>query len=59
MSKMESRKINVEIAPANRRCMERYIEKYNDRPERTTPKIKYTDIINEALDMFFQSRKPT
>ena len=49
-------RINVEIAPGNREKLERYIKAYNHRPDRRTPKIKYTDVINEALDAFLGSR---
>ncbi len=45
-----AKKINVEIAPGNQAAMDRYIEDYNRRPDRTTPKVGYTDIVNEALD---------
>ena len=51
-----SRKINVEIAPGNQRAIDLYIESYNRRPDRTTPKVGYTDVVNEALDRFLSSR---
>jgi hypothetical protein len=54
-----SRKINVEIAPGNQAAMDRYIESYNHKPDRKTPKIKYTDVVNEALDRLFSTRRPT
>jgi hypothetical protein len=61
-----SRKINVEIAPGNRERMARYIEAYNRRSDRKTPKIKYTDVVNDALDKYLsahqstpQTRRPT
>jgi hypothetical protein len=54
--KSESRKINVEIAPGNQQAMNRYIEAYNGRPDRTTPKLGYTDVVNEALDRFLNGR---
>jgi hypothetical protein len=53
-----SRKINVEIAPGNQAAMDRYIESYNHKPDRKTPKIKYTDVVNEALDRFLSTRRP-
>jgi hypothetical protein len=53
-----SRKINVEIAPGNQAAMDRYIESYNHTPDRKTPKIKYTDVVNEALDRLFSVRRP-
>ena len=51
-----SRKINVEIAPGNQEAMDRYIDAYNHRPDRTTPKLGYTDVVNEALDRLLSSR---
>lgn len=53
-----SRKINVEIAPGNQAAMDRYIESYNHKPERKTPKIKYTDVVNSALDQLLSTRRP-
>jgi hypothetical protein len=57
--KADSRKINVEIAPGNQQALDRYIQAYNHRPDRATPKIKYTDVVNEALDTLLKTRKPT
>jgi hypothetical protein len=48
----EGLKINVEIAPGNQAKMDFYIKTYNSRPDRKTPKIKYTDLVNDALDQF-------
>jgi hypothetical protein len=53
--KAGARKINVEIAPGNQAAMGRYIESYNHRENRTTPKIGYTDLVNEALDRFLRA----
>jgi hypothetical protein len=53
--KAGSRKINVEIAPGNQAAMDRHIVSYNHREDRTTPKIGYTDLVNEALDRFLRS----
>jgi hypothetical protein len=53
-----SRKINVEIAPGNQAAMNRYIESYNHTSDRKTPKIKYTDVVNEALDKLLSTRRP-
>ena len=53
-----SKEINVEIAPGNQAAMDRYIESYNHKPDRKTPKIKYTDVVNEALDKLFSARRP-
>jgi len=48
----EGLKVNVEIAPGNQTKMDLYIKAYNSRADRKTPKIKYTDLVNEALDQF-------
>jgi hypothetical protein len=49
MGAKEAKRINVEIAPAVRRALEAYLKAYNRRADRSTPKRKYTDVINEAL----------
>ena len=54
--KTVSRTINVEIAPGNQARLARHIEEYNGRADRTTPKVKYTDVVNEALDRFLGLR---
>lgn len=48
--------LNVEVAPGNRTRLEAYIHGYNTRPDRKTPKIKYTDVLNEAVDRFLDAR---
>ena len=48
--KSGARMINVEIAPGNQAAMDRYVESYNHSPQRATPRIGYTDVVNEALD---------
>ena len=57
--KAGARKINVEIAPGNQQAMDRYIETYNHKSDRKTPKIKYTDVVNEALDKLLSTRRPS
>jgi hypothetical protein len=54
-----SKNINVEIAPGNQMKLEAYIESYNARPDRKTPKVKYTDILNAALDQFLDAHLDT
>lgn len=56
--KNASRKVNVEIAPGNQRRLDAYIEGYNTRPDRRTPKLKYTDVVNAALDWFLEGQLP-
>jgi hypothetical protein len=48
--------VNVEIAPGNQAKMDLYIKAYNSHAERKTPKVKYTDLVNEALDLFLSAR---
>jgi hypothetical protein len=54
-----SRTINVEIAPGNQAALDRHIEAYNARPDRGTPKVKYTDVVNQALDGFLSPPHPS
>ena len=56
--KDKARQINVEIAPGNQRAMEGYITRYNKSPDRATPKITYTDVVNDAIDQFLRKRRP-
>ena len=56
--KVDSRKLNVENAPGNQQAMDVYVESYNQRPDRTTPKIGYTDVVNDALDRFLNAHGP-
>jgi hypothetical protein len=54
--KGDAKKINVEIAPGNRTRLDAYLERYNARPDRKTPKLKYTDVLNASLDRFLNVR---
>ncbi|HEY9592825.1 MAG TPA: hypothetical protein VHE79_00010 [Spirochaetia bacterium] len=56
--KDKAREINVEIAPGNQRAMDDFIERYNTSPDRATPKITYTDVVNDAIDQFLRQRRP-
>lgn len=57
--KSGSKRINVEIAPGNQVKLKAYIESYNARPDRKTPKVKYTDVLNTALDRFLDAHLDT
>jgi hypothetical protein len=50
--KGRARMINVEVAPGNQVRLDRYLEAYNHATSRSTPKLTYTDLVNEALDLF-------
>ena len=47
-----SKKINVTVAPANWARMKKYLQSYNESENRTGPKLKYTDVINEAISRY-------
>ncbi len=51
--KIKSKKVNIEIAPGNWVRLEKYINDFNDNPERTASKLKYTNVVNDALAVFF------
>jgi len=51
--KVKSKKVNIEIAPGNWVRLEKFINDFNDNPERTASKMKYTNVVNDALAMFF------
>jgi len=51
--KVKSKKVNIEIAPGNWVRLEKFINDFNDNPERTASKLKYTNVVNDALAMFF------
>lgn len=46
-----------DIPYSGRSQVGRSIEAYNKKPERPPPKLKYAHSMNEALSVFFQSRK--
>jgi|GEM_PF-1508417 hypothetical protein len=48
-----SKKVNVEIAPGNKKRLNEYIKSNNEHPDRSRPALTLTDVINEALDEFF------
>lgn len=50
---IKSKKVNIEIAPGNWVRLEKYIKGFNENPERTTSKLKYTNVVNEALSVLF------
>ena len=54
--KAVSKRVVTEIAPAVRALLEAYLSAYNDGPERVSSPLKYTDIINRAIDEFLPSK---
>jgi len=51
--KLPSRKVNVQIAPGNRRRLLAYLRSFNENPDRSHPTVTLTDVLNTALDDFF------
>jgi len=54
--KGKSKKINLHIAPGNWKRMEILVDSHNNNPDRQTPKLKYTDVVNEAIRMHLESK---
>jgi hypothetical protein len=54
--KPSSKRVVTEIAPGVRALLDAYIEAYNEDPERVSTPLKYTDIINRALDAFLPGK---
>lgn len=59
MSKRESekstnvpRRVNVEIAPGNKKRLLAYLQAFNEDPNRRYPPLNVTDALNAALDEF-------
>jgi hypothetical protein len=47
-----TRRINVELAPGIQFLVKQYLDSYNNSNDRTSPPIRYTDLINTALDAY-------
>lgn len=56
-ARAESKKLHIEIMPANWKAIENHIEAYNANPLRSTPVLKYADVINRAIDEFFTAKE--
>ncbi|GEM_PF-6551675 len=46
------RRVNVEIAPANKERLFAYLRAFNEDPDRRYPALNLTDALNAALDEF-------
>ena len=53
-----AKRISVDIAPGVSSQLENYIKDYNARPGRTSPVLKYTDVVNMALDNYLPALPP-
>ncbi len=56
--KLKSKKINLHIAPGNWNKIQEKVVAYNGDPSRTSPKLKFTDIVNDAIRVYFENIKP-
>jgi hypothetical protein len=56
--KEQVKRVVAEIAPAVRAMLDAHIQAYNDGPARASSPLKYTDVINRALDAFLPSLQP-
>ena len=54
--KAQSKRVVTEIAPGVRVMLDAYMKDYNEGPERVSSPLKYTDVINQALDEFLPAR---
>jgi hypothetical protein len=54
--KPQVKRVVTEIAPAVRVMLDTYMKTYNEGPERVSSPLKYTDVINQALDAFLPSK---
>ena len=54
----QTKRVVTEIAPGVRVMLDAYMKAYNEAPERVSSPLKYTDVINQALDAFLPL-KPT
>ena len=51
-NKVQSKRVVTEIAPGVRTMLDDYLKAYNEGPERVSSPLKYTDVLNLALDGF-------
>ena len=53
--KEQTKRVVTEIAPAVRVMLDSYMKDYNEGAQRVSSPLKYTDVINQALDAFLPS----
>lgn len=53
--KKESKSVNILIAPYNWARLQKYVDDHNKDPNRSSSKLKFTDVINEVLKVYFLS----
>jgi hypothetical protein len=54
--KSQSKRLVTEIAPGVRTMLDAYMKAYNEGPDRVSSPLKYTDVINQALDAFLPGK---
>lgn len=54
--KGKSKRVVTEIAPGVRTLLDAYIQAYNEGPDRVSSPLKYTDVVNQALDEFLPAK---
>jgi hypothetical protein len=50
-----AKRLAIEIAPAVRVMLDNYITAFNANPDRAMPPVKYTDVINQAIDEYLKT----
>jgi hypothetical protein len=50
------KRLVVEIAPGVRAKLDAHISAFNENPDRASTPLKYTDVINRAVDLFLTRR---
>ena len=54
--KPQAKRVVPEIAPGVRVLLDAYMKAYNEGSERVSSPLKYTDVINQALDAFLPGK---
>ena len=55
-NKTQAKRVVTEIAPGVRTMLDDFLKAYNEGPERVSSPLKYTDVLNKALDGFLPGR---
>ncbi len=51
-----NKKLHVEIERDVLKKLERYVDAYNEKPDRMTRRMKKVDVINDALAAYLKAR---
>lgn len=52
------KRIALELAPGVRARLEAHVTTFNENPDRASSPLKYTDVVNRAVDQFLTRRCP-